>query len=58
MKNFKDYLLHLAFLPVVGQIPPFTVYRRKREHSEDSHPDGCWGYSLPLAPDDLETRLS
>ena len=50
----NDYRLHLNFLPVVGDIPPFTVYRKLRAASEP-RPDretACYSFAKGSDRDD------
>jgi hypothetical protein len=50
----NDYRLHLNFLPVVGDIPPFTVYRKLRVTSEP-RPDretACYSFAKGSDRDD------
>ena len=54
----NDYQLHLTFLPVQGEFPQFSVYRRERGDNEKQHPEGCWGYTLPISAADPEARQS
>ena len=47
----NDYRLHLNFLPVVGDIPPFRVYRKLRGGSEPRPDRETVSYSFPKGSD-------
>lgn len=47
----NDYRLHLNFLPVVGDIPPFRVYRKPRTGSEPRPDPETVSYSFPKGSD-------
>jgi hypothetical protein len=55
-----DYLIHLNFLPVIGKIPAFAIYRQLRSDASVPRPEGrdIHGYSLPKDSSDLEERAS
>jgi hypothetical protein len=60
MNIADEYRIHLNFLPVIGELPEFDVYRKhradpqeKRQEEDDVH---C--YSLPKLPSNLEVRDS
>ena len=50
----NDYRIHLNFLPVVGSLPQFRVYRKPRGDSERRPDEETVSYSFPKAgnPDD------
>jgi hypothetical protein len=54
----NDYQIHLNFLPVVGEIPEFQIYRQLRLDAQKKLPAGgdvhC--YSLPKAAANFEER--
>lgn len=54
----EDYRIHINFLPVVGEVPDFRVYRRPRAKPDEQRPtDGdCRAYSLPCSEADAEVR--
>ncbi len=44
----EDYRIHLNFLPVVGDIPPLTLYRRLRASSQEERPvPSASAFALP-----------
>jgi hypothetical protein len=47
----NDYRLHLNFLPVVGDIPSFKIYRRPRAGSEARPDREAASYSFPKGLD-------
>ena len=47
----NDYRLHLNFLPVVGDIPPFRIYRKLRAGSEARPDREVASYSFPKGLD-------
>ncbi|MCI0537254.1 MAG: hypothetical protein L0Z50_18730 [Verrucomicrobiales bacterium] len=53
------YQIHVNFLSLVGDPPPFTVYRRQRIQADEARPNNdCMAHSLPLAPENLEARAN
>ena len=53
------YQIHLNFLPVIGEVPPFRVYRKLREDPAVPRPEGLdvRSYTLPIhasKPDERE----
>jgi len=55
-----DYKIHLNFLPILGQLPEFTVYRKLRSDPQEPRPEGrdIHAYSLPQKDSKLDNRLS
>ena len=54
-----NYVLHLNFLPVVGEFPKFTIYRRQRLPSEETNPEeGIYAYDLPIELEEPSERHS
>lgn len=55
-----DYLIHLNFLPVIGNIPAFVIYRQLRGDASTPRPQGgdVHGYSLPVHASNLEERAA
>jgi hypothetical protein len=47
----NDYQLHLNFLPVVGEIPPFKIYRKPRPGSEARPDRDARSYSFAKGAD-------
>ena len=47
----NDYRLHLNFLPVIGDIPSFEVYRKPRAGSEPRPDREAASYSFPKGLD-------
>src|SRR5216110_2280684 len=60
MKPADDYRIHLNFLPLVGDLPEFQIYRTLRIDPQEERPAGdevrC--YSLPKSQADSEDRAS
>jgi len=47
-KRDHDYQIHLNFVPIDGEIPDFTIYRRKQVSSQEARPgEDIMAYSLP-----------
>ena len=42
------YQVHLNFLPPIGEIPAFTVYRRQRENQEKKADVDVRGFKMPI----------
>src|SRR5215210_5871353 len=55
-----DYKIHLNFLPVVGELPEFAIYRKLRPNSQEQNPETgvLHAYSLPRKGSELENRAS
>jgi hypothetical protein len=55
-----DYGIHLNFLPVLGGLPNFRVYRKLRSDPQETRPEegDVHAYSLPRKDCDLEDRTS
>jgi len=55
-----DYRIHLNFLPVLGELPNFRVYRKLRSDPQEPRPEeeDIHAYSLPRGGSDLEDRAS
>src|SRR5438067_9208670 len=53
-----DYRIYLNFLPIIGQVPAFRVYRQLRSDLKASRPANLdvQGYSLPIDSSDVEKR--
>jgi hypothetical protein len=52
-----QYRIQLNFLPVVGSLPPFRIYRREKLSAQESRPaDDVHSYSLPRISSDREDR--
>jgi hypothetical protein len=56
-----DYQIHLNFLPVLGELPDFEVFRKLRSDPQEPKPTGqqdIHGYSLPSNHANVEDRAS
>ena len=53
-----EYQIHLNFLPVAGELPGFSLYRRLREEQEPRPSPDARSYSLPMNLADEENRAS
>jgi hypothetical protein len=52
MNGASDYQLHINFLPVAGELPPFTIYRRPRIDPREDRPAAeAIALSLPIGSD-------
>lgn len=54
----EDYHIHLNFLPIIGDLPDFNIYRKIRSDQQEAKPSGndIHGYTLPLTEANLENR--
>ncbi|MCO6438563.1 MAG: piwi domain protein [Phycisphaerae bacterium] len=54
-----DYQIQVNFLPIVGELPSFEVYRRLRKDPQEERPSSeSMSHSLPVSGSDLEERAS
>src|SRR5260221_9277642 len=53
----EQYRIHLNFLPVIGEVPEFEIYRKLRPDSQEKRQaDDVHCYSLPKTASDVADR--
>jgi hypothetical protein len=52
----EEYQIHLNFLPITGEVPPFRIYRKQRQQQDTRPSSDVRSYSLPVSLCDEQKR--